>query len=171
MAGNSSRTAADRNPFQNIPTWPMMPLNEWNWAERGDRLEERAFESFEHMRRALIANTGKALEGQMDFVTQRLHADFECVKALSDCRMPDQAFHTLQGFFLDMWRDYEAQAQRNIELLHASLTENLHCAEEITDTAIETVAEIEQAAEEEFRPAKPARKAAPGAKAKAANPA
>lgn len=131
------------------PSWIAYAPGNWSWAERSDRAEQQAFRCMEDVRRKMIANAEKAMTSQMDFVSHRLNADMDCFRQLTACRLPDETMKTLQGFFRTMWQDYETLAQRTFALMQDSVSDTVASAEALTETAVETVAALESAAEEE----------------------
>ncbi len=145
----------------------MMPaFSNWAFAEREDRLEEKTFEGIQHAQRAVWEQAEKALDDHMNFVSHRLHEDFECAKALGECTMPDQAFATLQTFYTKMADEYQSHFTKQIELFQSGLSENMATMEELGETAMETVSELTHAAEESMEEAsKPvSRRKAPASK-------
>ena len=131
------------------PSWIAYTPGNWSWAERSDRAEQQAFRCMEDVRRKMIANAEKAMASQMDFVSHRLNADMDCFRQLTACRLPDETMKTLQGFFRTMWQDYETLAQRTFALMQDGVSDSVASAEALTETAVETVAALESAAEEE----------------------
>lgn len=131
------------------PSWIAYTPGNWSWAERSDRAEQQAFRCMEDVRRKMIANAEKAMTSQMDFVSHRLNADMDCFRQLTTCRLPDETMKTLQGFFRTMWQDYENLAQRTFALMQDSVSDSVASAEALTESAVETVAALESAAEEE----------------------
>ena len=132
----------------------MMPaFSNWAFAEREDRLEEKTFAGLQHAQRAVWQQAEKALDDHMNFVSHRLHEDFECAKALGECRMPDQAFATLQTFYTKMADEYQSHFKKQFELFQESLSESMATAEELGETAMETASELAHAAEESMEEA------------------
>ncbi|MDN3720913.1 hypothetical protein QW131_21135 [Roseibium salinum] len=78
----------------------------------------------------------------MNFVTHRLHEDFECVKSLSQCTAPEQTMATLQEFYSKMANEYQDHFEKQAALLRESLTENAALVEELNETAMESAAEL-----------------------------
>ena len=128
--------------------WRVPNITAWSFAEREDRLEERAFSSLERINRTVWDQTEKALEEHMAFATQRLHEDFECAKTLSGCRMPDEVMGTLKSFYTRMADDYQTHGRKQMEMLQASFSESLANAEELGEAALEAASELSKAAEE-----------------------
>ncbi len=145
----------------------MMPaFSNWAFAEREDRLEEKTFEGIQHAQRAVWEQAEKALDDHMNFVSHRLHEDFECAKALGECTMPDQAFATLQTFYSKMADEYQSHFTKQIELFQSGLNKGMATVEELGETAVEAASELAHAAEESMEEAtKPvSRKKAPASK-------
>ena len=132
----------------------MMPaFSNWAFAEREDKLEEMTFSGLQHAQRTIWDQTEKAFDDQMAFVSHRLHEDLECAKALGECRMPDEAFVTLQSFYAKMADEYQNHFKKQLELFQISLNESMMSAEELSETALETAAELSKAAEESLQEA------------------
>lgn len=142
----------NKSPFDFVSAftaaWPAPNFSNWSFAEREDRLEERAFSSLQRMNQTLWDRTEKAFEDHMAFASQRLHEDFECVKALSECRMPDEVMGTLQNFYTRMAEDYQTHSRKQMELMQESLNESLANAEEMGEAALDAASELTKAAEE-----------------------
>lgn len=160
MSGKSTTT-----PFD-ITRMMMPAFSNWAFAEREDRLEEKTFEGFQHAHRTVWDQAEKAFDDHMNFVSHRLHEDFECAKALGECTMPDQAFATLQTFYTKMADEYQSHFKKQFELLQNGLNESMATAEELSETALETASELAHAAEESAQEAtKPvSRKKTPASK-------
>lgn len=145
------------NPFDLmqafLPKWPQAPFSNWAFAEREDRLEERAFSGLQRFNKSLWDRTEKAFEDHMSFVSNRIHEDFECAKALSECRMPDEAFATLQNFYTRMSDEYQKHAMKQVELFQEGMSEGMAAAEELGETALETATEMGRATEESLEEA------------------
>ena len=103
--------------------------------------------------RAVWGQAEKALDDHMNFVSRRLHEDFECAKALGECRMPDEAFATLQTFYTKMAGEYQSHFQKQFELFQSSLNESMATVEELGETALETASELAHATEESMQEA------------------
>ncbi|WP_417687875.1 phasin family protein [Roseibium sp.] len=147
MPGKSSDTPFD--VFQKLmPHWPTPTFSNWAFAEREDRMEELAFSGLQRFNQTMWDRAEKALDDHMRFVSHRLHEDFECAKALSECRMPDQAISTLQDFYTTMAGEYQEHARNQLELLKDSVTESMAKAEELSEAAMETATEFGKAVEE-----------------------
>lgn len=134
-------------PFD-ISKFMMPAFSNWSFAEREDKLEERTFAGIQRVHQSMWAQAEKAFDEHMSFVSHRLHEDFECAKALGNCRMPDEAFATLQSFYSKMASEYQDHAQKQFAMIQNSLNENLATAEELGETALATATELTKAAEE-----------------------
>jgi len=134
-----------------MPEWPMPTFSNWAFAEREDRIEAKAVASFQKMGQTMWSQAGKAFEDHMDFVNRRLHEDFECAKSLSQCTAPEETFATLQGFYSKMTSEYQAHFEKQAALMRESFTENAAVAEELNETALETVSELSKAVEESIQ--------------------
>jgi len=148
------------SPFD-FPSFMIPPFSNWAYAEREDKLEERAFSGMQRVHRTVWEQAEKALDDHMAFMSHRLHEDFECAKALGECRMPEQAISTLQQFCTKMADEYQTHFKDQIENFQNGLNENLATAEELSDTAVQAATELAQAAEdslEEQTSAKPKRR-------------
>lgn len=139
-------------PFD-ITQFLMPAFSNWAFAEREDKLEETAFSSIQHAQRAIWDQAEKTFDDHMNFVSHRFHEDFECAKALGNCRMPDEAMVTLQTFYSKMADEYQAHFRKQFELLQNGLSENMTVAEEIGETAMEAVSELSKATEESVQEA------------------
>ncbi|WP_417670277.1 phasin family protein [Roseibium sp.] len=155
MPGKSTETPFDMMQMF-LPKWPTPAFSNWAFAEREDKLEERAFSGMQRFNKTIWDRAEKALDDHMNFVSHRLHEDFECAKALSDCRMPEQALSTLQSFYSKMADEYQEHTRKQVELLQDSISESMATAEELGETAMETASELTKAAEESLKEVKPA---------------
>lgn len=118
--------------------------NNWSWAERSDKLGEHTLSALETASRQMLEGSEKAFTGHMDFVSQRLKADLACFRSLAACKEPAETAKTLQGFFRDMWHDYESQAQKTLDLIQTSFAETSKASDLVVDTAAEVVEDIAQ---------------------------
>lgn len=136
--------------FMNVfaAPWQVPNLSAWSFAEREDKLEERAFSNLQRINRTLWDQTEKALDDHMAFASKRLHEDFECAKTLTSCRMPDEVMGTLQAFYTRMAEDYQTHGRMQMEMLQAGFSEGLANAEELGEAALEAASELTKAAEE-----------------------
>ncbi|MCX2725212.1 hypothetical protein [Roseibium salinum] len=144
----SKRTTGPFDFGSMMGEWPMPGFSNWAFAEREDRIEERTLAGFQKMGQTLWSHTEKAFDDHMNFVTHRLHEDFECVKSLSQCTAPEQTMATLQEFYSKMANEYQDHFEKQAALLRESLTENAALVEELNETAMESAAELGKAAEE-----------------------
>ncbi len=140
--------------------WPMPAFSNWTFAEREDRIEAKTIASVQKMGQTLWSHAEKAFEDHMDFVSHRMHEDFECAKSLSQCTAPEETMATLQGFYSRMATEYQEHFEKQAALFRDSLSENAAAVEELNETAIESVNELSKAAEETMEKAKPAKSAA-----------
>ncbi|QDG75625.1 hypothetical protein [Labrenzia sp. PHM005] len=134
-----------------VPDWPIPAFSNWAFAEREDRMEAKAVASFQKIGETMWSHAGKAFEDHMDFVSHRLHEDFECAKSLSQCSAPEETFSTLQAFYAKMSSEYQAHFEKQAALLRESYSENAAAVEELNDTAMESVSEFSKAAEESIK--------------------
>ncbi len=135
-----------------MANWPPMPdFSNWAFAEREDRIEERAVASFQKMGQTLWSHTEKAFDDHMNFVSHRLHEDFECAKSLSRCTAPEETMATLQAFYSRMASEYQDHFEKQAALLRNSFSENAAVVEELNETAMESVSELAKAAEENLQ--------------------
>lgn len=145
------------NPFDLTNLMPQ--FSNWAFAEREDKLEERTVAGFQRVQRNAWEQAEKAFDDHMAFMSHRFHEDFECAKALGDCRMPDEAFATLQSFYVKMADEYQAHFKKQIENFQNGLTESIASAEELGETAVQAASELAQATEESIEEAaKPKRR-------------
>lgn len=147
MSDKSPKTPFDFSPFT-IPEWPAPAFSNWAFAEREDRLEERAFSGVERAQRTVWNQAEKVLDDNMSFVSHRMHEDLGCARALGQCRLPDEAFATLKSFYERMADEYQSHTRKQFELLQNGMSETISTAEELCDTAAETASELTKAAEE-----------------------
>lgn len=147
--------------------WPMPAFSNWAFAEREDKFEARTVEGFQKIGQTLWSHTEKAFEDHMNFVTRRLHEDFECMKSLSQCSAPEETMATLQAFYSTMATEYQDHFEKQAALFRDSFSENAAAMEKLNETAMESVSELSRAAEENLQDAKAAA-AKPKATAKSA---
>jgi len=147
MTDNSSATPFDFMQTM-LPKWPKPNFSNWAFAEREDELEERTFAGMQRLNKTAWDRAEKTLDDHMTFVSHRLHEDFECAKALADCRMPDEALTTLQSFYARMADEYQAHLRHQMDLFRDTVNEGIETAEELGETALETATELSKAAEE-----------------------
>lgn len=150
----SSAGAFDFNPM--TFDWPMPAFTNWAFAEREDRIEAKTVASFQKMGEVMWSQAEKAFDGQMEFVSHRLHEDFECAKSLSQCTGPDETMATLQAFYSRMASEYQNHFEKQAALFRDSFSENAAVVEELNETALESVGELSKAAEESLKETKPA---------------
>ncbi|WP_428644482.1 hypothetical protein [Roseibium sp.] len=145
-----------------MTNWPPLPaFSNWAFAEREDRIEEKTVASFQKMGQTLWSHTEKAFDDHMNFVSHRLHEDFECAKSLSQCTAPEETMATLQDFYSRMASEYQEHFEKQAALFRNSFSENAAAVEALNETALENVNELSKAAEESLTEAqspKPARK-------------
>lgn len=138
--------------------WPMPAFTNWAFAEREDRMEAKAVASFQKMGNTMWSHAEKAFDDHMEFVSHRLHEDFECAKSLSQCVAPEQTMATLQAFYSKMATEYQEHFEKQAALFRESVSENAAAVEELNETAMESVGELGKAAEESLKEQKPAAK-------------
>jgi len=134
--------------WPNVNNWPMPAFSNWAFAEREDRIEAKAVASIQKMGRTMWSHAEKAFDDHMDFVSHRLHQDFECAKSLSQCTAPEETVATLQDFYSKMASEYQEHFEKQAALFRDSLAENAVAVEELNETAVESVSELSKAAEE-----------------------
>jgi|GEM_PF-1478341 len=134
--------------WPNMDSWPMPAFSNWAFAEREDRIEARTIASFQKMGQTMWSHAEKAFDDHMDFVSHRLHQDFECAKSLSQCTAPEETVATLQDFYSKMASEYQEHFEKQAALFRDSLAENAAAVEELNETAVESVSELNKAAEE-----------------------
>ena len=136
--------------------WPMPAFTNWAFAEREDRIEAKAVASLQKMGTTMWSHAEKAFDDHMEFVSHRLHEDFECAKSLSECVAPEQTIATLQAFYSRMATEYQEHFEKQAALFRDSFSENAAAVEELNETAMESVSELSKAAEESLQDSKPA---------------
>lgn len=147
MSDKTSKNPFDFGPFA-MPEWPAPAFSNWAFAEREDKLEERAFSGIERARRTVWNQAEKVLDDHMSFVSHRMHQDLKCASALGQCRVPDEAYATLKSFYTQMADEYQSHTRKQFELLQNGMSESMATAEELCDTATETASELAKAADE-----------------------
>ncbi|ASP34757.1 hypothetical protein [Labrenzia sp. VG12] len=137
--------------------WPMPSFSNWAFAEREDLMEAKTVASFQKMGQTMWTHAEKAFSDHMDFVSGRLHEDFECAKSLTKCTAPEETMATLQDFYSRMATQYQEHFEKQAALFRDSFSENAAAVEELNETAMENVSELTKAAEESLSEGKPAR--------------
>lgn len=137
--------------------WPMPSFSNWAFAEREDRIEAKTVASFQKMGQTMWSHAEKAFDDHMEFVSHRLHEDFECAKSLSQCVAPEETVATLQNFYSKMATEYQEHFEKQATLLRDSFSENAAAVEEFNETAMESVSELSKAAEETLKDPQPAK--------------
>ncbi|WP_305989507.1 hypothetical protein [Roseibium sp. MMSF_3544] len=138
--------------------WPMPAFTNWAFAEREDKIEAKTVASLQKMGTTMWSHAEKAFDDHMEFVSHRLHEDFECAKSLSQCVAPEQTMATLQAFYSQMATEYQEHFEKQAALFRDSFSENAAAVEELNETAMESVSELSKAAEESIEETKPAAK-------------
>lgn len=141
--------------WPDLSDWPMPAFSNWAFAEREDRLEARTVDGLQKIGRTMWGHAEQALDDHMNFVSDRLHQDFECAKSLSQCTAPEEAFATLQAFYARMASEYQEHFEKQSALFRESFSDNAAMVEEFNDTAMQGVGELRKAAEESASQAKP----------------
>ncbi len=163
-----TKRTSDAFDFSSMMTaWQMPNFSNWAFAEREDRIEEKAVVSLQKIGTAFWSQAEKALDDHMNFVSHRMHEDFECAKSLSRCSAPEETMATLQNFYSKMASEYQDHFEKQASLMRESFTESAAVVEELNETAIESVEELGKAAEETLqktRAAKPATRSKAAAK-------
>jgi hypothetical protein len=136
--------------------WPMPAFSNWAFAEREDRMEAKTIESFQKMGQTMWTHAEQAFSAHLDFVTHRLHEDFECAKSLSQCVAPEETMAKLQDFYSKMATEYQEHFEKQAALFRDSFSENAAAVEELNETAMESVSELSKAAEESLEEVKQA---------------
>lgn len=135
--------------------WPMPAFTNWAFAEREDRIEAKTVASFQKMGTTMWSHAEKAFDDHMEFMSHRLHEDFECAKSLSQCVAPEQTLSTLQAFYAKMATEYQEHFEKQAALFRDSFSDNAAAVEELNETAMESVTELSRAAEESLQEQKP----------------
>ncbi len=131
--------------------WPMPTFSNWAFAQPEDRVEDKTVTSLQKMGTTMWSHAEKAFDDHMEFVSHRLHEDFECAKSLSQCVAPEQTVETLQAFYSKMATEYQEHFEKQAALFRNSYSENAAAVEELNETAMENVSEITRAAEESLQ--------------------
>ncbi|WP_421979964.1 hypothetical protein [Roseibium sp.] len=165
--------ATKRNPdvfdFTSLKfEWPMPSFTNWSLAEREDRIEAKTVAGFQKMGTTMWSHAEKAFEDHMEFVSHRLHEDFECAKSLTKCVAPEQTLATLQEFYSKMATEYQEHFEQQASLFRDSFSQGAAVVEELNEAAMENVGELGKAAEETLADMKPARAKTPSRSSAAA---
>ncbi|WP_434055085.1 MAG: hypothetical protein RDA78_09540 [Roseibium sp.] len=137
--------------------WPMPSFTNWAFAEREDRIEAKTVAGFQKMGTTMWSHAEKAFEEHMEFVSHRLHEDFECAKSLTQCVAPEQTLATLQDFYSKMATEYQEHFEQQASLFRDSFSQGAAAVEELNEAAMENVGELGKAAEETLEEMKPAK--------------
>ena len=135
----------------------MPSFTNWSLAEREDRFEAKTVAGFQKMGTAMWSHAEKAFEEHMEFVSHRLHEDFECAKSLTQCVAPEQTLATLQDFYSKMATEYQEHFEQQAALFRDSFSQGAAAVEELNEAAMENVGELGKAAEETLEDMKPVR--------------
>lgn len=165
MPTKPNKGSFDFQAFQ--VNWPMPAFPNWFFAQPEDRAEAKTVASFQKMGTTMWSHAEKAFDDHMEFVSHRLHEDFECAKSLSQCVAPEQTVETLQAFYSKMATEYQEHFEKQAALFRDSFSENAAAVEELNETAMENVSEIARAAEESL---KGTTKPAPKTRARSSTP-
>lgn len=136
--------------------WPMPAFSNWAFAEREDLMEAKTVAGLQKIGQTMWSHAEQAFSDHMDFVSHRLHEDFECAKSLSQCTAPEETMATLQDFYSRMATEYQEHFEKQAAMFRDSFSENAAAVEELSETAMESVSELSKAAEESLEEAKPA---------------
>lgn len=136
--------------------WPIPSFTNWALAEREDRIEAKTVAGFQKMGTAMWSHAEKAFDEHMEFVSHRLHEDFECAKSLTQCVAPEQTLATLQDFYSKMATEYQEHFEQQAALFRDSFSQGAAAVEELNEAAMENVGELGKAAEETLADLKPA---------------
>lgn len=127
------------------PSVIAMPWLDPAWAESADRYGSRFADSFSTGNRETINCMETMVDTQLAFVKQRLQADFECAKTLSDCRDMTDATRIMTKFWETMFTDYSKATEKAGEDLSKYMTEAWTTTTEVTETAMEAANSAEEA--------------------------
>jgi hypothetical protein len=159
----------DIDPFDfssMMANWQIPTLSNWAFAEREDRIEAKSIAGFQKAGVTMWSHVEMAFDDHMNFVSHRMHEDFECAKSLSECTAPEETMATLQSFYTRMANEYQSHFEKQAALFRDSFSENAAIAEELNETALESVAELSKAAEENLQGAKSAKQRKPATRKK-----
>lgn len=134
-----------------MTNWQMPSFSNWAFAEREDRFEAKSIEGMQKVGLTMWSHIEKTFDDHMNFVSHRMHEDFECAKSLSQCTAPEETLATLQTFYSKMANEYQDHFEKQAALFRESFSENAAIAEELNETAMESVSEFSKAAEESLQ--------------------
>lgn len=121
-----------------------MPWLDPVWAESADKYGSRFADNFAAANREAISYMEALVDSQMDFAKQRLHADLECAKTLSDCRDAADATRIMTNFWEVMFTDYAKATEKTGEELRKYLAEAWTTTTAVTETAMEAANSAEE---------------------------
>ncbi|MBO6891987.1 MAG: hypothetical protein JJ866_08610 [Roseibium sp.] len=154
----------DYDPFNfgsMMPSWPMPDFSNWAFAEREDKMEAKSIEGMQKVGLTMWSHVERAFDDHMNFVSHRMHEDFECAKSLSQCTAPEETMATLQAFYSKMASEYQEHFEKQAVLFRESFSENAAAVEQLNETAMENVSEFSKAAEENLQVSSPAKRGSP----------
>lgn len=129
------------------PSVVPLPWLDPAWMENADVFGSRIFDTFTKTNMQALDRAETLVEDQMSFVRGRVHADFECAKALSKARDPMEASRVLTEFWEKMVSDYSACAENTGEKMREFAAKACERSMEMAEVSGEAAASVEQAFE------------------------
>ncbi|WP_162901691.1 phasin family protein [Breoghania sp. L-A4] len=133
-------TSASKDPSV-IP----MPWLDSAWAESADRYGSRFADTVSTGSRETINCLESMVDDQLAFMKQRLKADFECAKTLSECREPNDAAKVITDFWQTLFTDYAKATEKAGEQMNKCMAEAWTTTTAVTETAMEAANSAEEA--------------------------
>ncbi len=121
-----------------------MPWLDSAWAESADLYGNRFAETMSTGSRETLNCLEGMVDDQMAFVKQRLKADFECAKSLSECREPTDAAKVISDFWQTLFADYTKAAEKAGAQMNKCMTEAMTTTTAVTETAMEAANSAEE---------------------------
>lgn len=126
------------------PSVVPLPWLDPSWMEKADIFGSRFFDQFSKAGGETLDKTETLVEDQMAFVRDRVRADFECARALTNARDPIEATQILSGFWQQLFSDYTACAESHGEKLREFAAKACETSMELAEVSNEAVNAVEQ---------------------------
>lgn len=123
------------------------------WMEKADLFGDRYAQQFARAQREALDQAEVLVEDQLVFLRERVHADFECAKALSEIRDPVEAARVLSDFWQRMVSDYSDCLEKSGAKIRDIAARAYATSLELAETSGEAAAEaVDDAAEAAVKP-------------------
>lgn len=137
------------------PSVVALPWLDPAWMEKMDLFGGRFGDQMSRAHNETLDQVETLVEDQLVFVRERVHADIECAKALSQARDPVEAAQVMADFYKQMIAAYSDCGERAGATLREITAQAFSSTLDLTETAEKAAGAAEEEVERAAKSAKP----------------